>query len=501
MLKEKIVSEPVLCQPNFTKTFYLQSDASKYGVGAILSQDGDEEHTTPRRRHPIAFYSATFTPMEQNYDAYELEFLGVLKAIEHWRPYLIWTKEPFIIETDHKNLTYWKTPKKLTGRTARWHEKLQDYNFRIVHIQGKQNKAADALSRPAKEDREQEEKSLALIPPSLFLNIMDADSDPSIESLLPTTQKAHQQWLERQGFRNDHGLWYDNRERLVIPPNDPLKRMILHRHHGGLIGHPGRDETTRKVAEQYYWPGMKAWVDAYVKGCTKCQQNKNLTHQTRVPLYKIPVPENAPLFTQVAMDLITGLPKSQGHNSILTIVNHGCSRATVFLPCSDSITGPQIAQLYYQHVYPWFRLPRRIISDRDPRFTSHFGCTLAKELGISWNLSIAYHPQTDGLSERKNQWVEQFLRLATANQEDWATMLPLATLVYNNAWNATTKLVPNQVLTGLEPAITPDHAKGGGNPLAELRVDQLRERRLLATNALNAAAQTKTPGEGAFVKG
>jgi len=117
-LKEKIVSKPILRQPDFTKTFYLQTDTSKYGVGAILSQEGDEKRATPRRRHPVAFYSATFTPTEQNYDAYELEFLGVLKAIEHWRPYLIWTQEPFVIETDHKNLTYWKTPKKLTGRTA-----------------------------------------------------------------------------------------------------------------------------------------------------------------------------------------------------------------------------------------------------------------------------------------------------------------------------------------------------------------------------------------------
>ena len=113
-----MVEQPVLQQPDFAKMFYLQTDASKYGVGAILSQEGETTTTTPRKRHPIAFYSATFSPTEQNYDAYELEFLGLLKAIEHWRPYLIWTKNPFIIETDHKNLTYWKSPKKLTGRTA-----------------------------------------------------------------------------------------------------------------------------------------------------------------------------------------------------------------------------------------------------------------------------------------------------------------------------------------------------------------------------------------------
>ena len=80
-------------------------------------------------------------------------------------------------------------------------------------------------------------------------------------------------------------------------------------------------------------------------------------------------------------------------------------------------------------------------------------------------------------------------------------MLPLATLVHNNARNSTTRLVPNQILTGLEPAITPDRAKGGDNPLVEQRINQLRERRILATNALNAAARAQIPDKGLFVKG
>ena len=122
----------------------------------------------------------------------------------------------------------------------------------------------------------------------------------------------------------------------------------------------------------------------------------------RTPLYKITVPDNAPPFTQIAMDLITGLPKSQGFDSILTIVDHGCSRGAIFLPCQNTITGPQIAKLYYQHIYPWFGLPSQVISNWDPQFTSHFGKALAKELGIMWNLSMAYHPQMDGLTEQKN---------------------------------------------------------------------------------------------------
>jgi len=177
----------------------------------------------------------------------------------------------------------------------------------------------------------------------------------------------------------------------------------------------GKDKTTRKIQCEYLWPKARPWIEQYVKGCATCQQNKNLMHQSWVSLFKIPVPENAPPFTQIVIDLITGLPKSRGYDTILTIVDHRCSRGVIFLPCSTTITRPQIAQLYYQHVYPWFRLPQKLISNRDPRFTSHFGKALAKELGITWNLSMAYHPQTNGLTERKNQWVEQYLRLITTN--------------------------------------------------------------------------------------
>jgi hypothetical protein len=109
------------------------------------------------------------------------------------------------------------------------------------------------------------------------------------------------------------------------------------------------------------------------------------------------------------MDLITRLPPIGSHNAILIIVDHGCSRAAIFLPISDTIIGLDIAQLYLDHVYRWFSLPEKIISDRDPHFTSHFGRELMVKLGIKQNLSTAFYLQTDGLSERKNQWIEQYL--------------------------------------------------------------------------------------------
>ena len=166
-----------------------------------------------------------------------------------------------------------------------------------------------------------------------------------------------------------------------------------------MAGHPGRDETIRRAKRHRQWQGMNTWITDYVKGCASCQQNKIITHKTRTPAYRIPTTDHTLPFQQVAMDLITGLPMCKGKDAILTIVDHGCSQAAIFLPCMTTITGAGIAQLYLDNIYRWFGLPTKVISDCDPQFTSHFGCALSQLLGIQQNLSSAFHPQTDGISE------------------------------------------------------------------------------------------------------
>src|SRR6266566_6304568 len=119
-----------------------------------------------------------------------------------------------------------------------------------------------------------------------------------------------------------------------------------------------------------------------------------------------------------------------------------------------TIMGPGIAQLYMDHVYKWFGLPRKVISDRDPRFTSHFGKVITQKLGVKQNLSMAFYPQTDGVSERKNQWVKQYLHLVTSTSlEDWTHWLALASAVHNNRRNETTGLSPNQILLGHDTSL------------------------------------------------
>ena len=120
-----------------------------------------------------------------------------------------------------------------------------------------------------------------------------------------------------------------------------------------------------------------------------------------------PEPKANP-FEVIALDFITKLPKSRKYDSILTITDHDCSKASLFIPCVEEITAEGVAKLLVQRVFWYYGLPRKIISDRDPQFTSNFARELCCLLGIKQNVSTAYHPRTDRQSERTNQWLETY---------------------------------------------------------------------------------------------
>ena len=128
------------------------------------------------------------------------------------------------------------------------------------------------------------------------------------------------------------------------------------------------------------------------------------------PLYHLETFIEEEPFQYVSMDLITDLPPSNKFDSILTIVDQGCSKAAKFIPCNKTIDGQGVAGLYLMHLFPQFGIPKRIISDRDPRFTSHFSKAICKVINIHQNISSAFHLCTNGQSERMNQWIENYLR-------------------------------------------------------------------------------------------
>jgi hypothetical protein len=176
---------------------------------------------------------------------------------------------------------------------------------------------------------------MVMLPKPIFVHIADADSDGSLEHFITIVQNNnHHLMKEWEGTfpikRMDNSgkpFWQDiSGCRLIIPPDQGLKREIMNTwHEGPLNGHLGRDETIRRINKEYFWPGARSWIMEYIKGCTTCQQNKNLTHRIKTPVFHIPSTIDTKPFSHVAMDLITGLPKSEGHDTILTIVDHGCS--------------------------------------------------------------------------------------------------------------------------------------------------------------------------------
>ena len=151
------------------------------------------------------------------------------------------------------------------------------------------------------------------------------------------------------------------------------KRTIIGSHHDPQVyGHPGIKRTTQLVERGYWWPGLRRDVLEYVKGCAECQRNKVNNRPTRAPLVPIPPKIDTLPFETVALDFITKLPLSGGYNTILTVTDHDCTKAAVFIPCNEEITVEGMAELYVKHVFLQYRLPSRVISNWDPRFTSKF---------------------------------------------------------------------------------------------------------------------------------
>ena len=292
------------------------------------------------------------------------------------------------------------------------------------------------LSRlPGVDQGKQDNTNIVLLPLSMFIvtSIMQDDMLQVKVKEVQQKQKGEMElWCDTQGV---HKLpeGYAKEWRLAVPLGLVLRQELMAQFYNSpMAGHPGRDNTLALVSQHYWWPGMNAWVERYIVGCAQCQQSKICTTKKKTPLYHIPGGSSMRPFNTIALDLITQLPKANGYDAILTIVDQGCSRATIFILCQTTITREGIAMLYLKHLFPWFGVPSRVISDQDPHFMSHFAQALMTKLSIGRNISTAFHPQTDGLTERKNQWVEQYLCLYTsARQDNWDAWLPIATFIHN----------------------------------------------------------------------
>ena len=314
-----------------------------------------------------------------------------------------------------------------------------EFDIEIRHLPGHTNGRADALSRrPDYDTGTRDNENVIIIPEHIMIRAMEVlGTQPSQEeSVLLLRINPHK-------LKKVENVWYKDGH-LVVMGGLKDKQLILRRHHDTpAYGHPGINKTTQLVEREYWWLHMKNNIMDYVKGCADCHCHKVNLRPTKAPLRPIyPKPEATP-FDTVAIDFITKLPESQGYDSILTITNHNCTKAAIFIPCNEEINAEGTAALYIKHVFMHYGLPSKIISDRDPQFASKFTHELCKNVGIEQNISTTYHPRTDSQSERTNQWLETFLRFVTDyKQQDWATYLPIAQFAHNNWPSDTTRKSP-----------------------------------------------------------
>jgi hypothetical protein len=471
----------VLAHPVLTDPFELEVDASGFAMGAVLLQKKED-----RKKHPIAYYSKTLSAAERNYNVYDLELLAIVNALDHWRPYLAGSPHKIIIYSNHQNLLYWKEPHKISRQVAREVLMLSEYNFEICHIKGTANRQADALSRcPDYDQGQNDNQNVTVLLEQVFVRALEVVNDYAKQN--EDTLKA---WVDPHQLKKHQDTWYKDGRQVVTGDIEAKRHLIQSHHDSPVYGHPGISKTIQLIERPYWWPQMRADITEYVKGCADCQCHKVNTRPTKAPLQPIyPKPEALP-FETIALDFIVKLPVSQGFDSILTITDQGFTKAAIFIPCNEDIMAEETAALYIKHMFTHFGLPTKVISDQDPHFMSKFMQAACKVTGIKHAPSMAYHPRTDGQSERSNQWLETAIRFITdEKQKNWALYLPIAQFAHNNWPSDTTRKSPFFLLMGFNPRADWVHATSP-IPRVTLRLEQLKEAQDQARNHMIKAQQS-----------
>jgi len=486
-LKAAVANGPCLALPDESKPYIVHTDASGYATGAVLMQQHEEG------LRPIAFLSKRMTDAEQRYPVHEQELLAILNALKAWRHYL--GGKHFTVLTDHQSLQYVETSAMATPRQLRWSAWLAEFDFSIKYMRGELNGAADALSRGAAgsgrdgdseepgpdegaeadvgedERRDPDEQKGTLLMAAigelrpLAVRLIEAARDD--EKYQERLEQSEEE-LEKAGLVKAGGLLYKAADSVVmVPHSEGLRTYLLSAAHDTFFGgHRGTNITAAWLKERVYWASMDADVARFVRGCEQCQRNKpDNRGRMGLPL-SIETPERS--WDVICIDFIGPLPRTAaGYDAVMVVVDK-LTRYVYFIPLQTTASAQDVYRLLNERVLAERGIPKAIISDRDTRFTSHFWEALWAGLATELKRSTAFHPQTDGQTERANRTLVEALRsFVDVDQRNWDVLLPELQTAVNDAKCES---------TGFSPFYMNNGRLRRGKLDAELEADGVAER-------------------------
>lgn len=487
-LKKAFTSEPILKHFDPKLDTILETDASDRVISAVLSQ----YHTNSdgiKRLHPVAYFSRKMNSAEVNYTVGDKELLAIVEGLKEYRQYVCNLAAPIKIITDHQNLTVFATKRILNRRQARWALELAEHDFLLEFRPGIKNSRADALTRRL-EDFDGEGKvevcNDLIIPPQKIINCKPSEKIDEI-SLINSISKRYLEIsalkldstfikkfrknlasdtfaqgiilaLESGSSRHPHvdlgSCVVDSDGLLIISeliyvPESLRTTIISTSHDHPAAGHPGRAKTLELVSRNFWWPKIRATIDRFIRNCDTCSRIKPVRHAPYGYLKPLEIPQKR--WESISLDFITGLPKSNGFDAILVVVDR-LTKMAHFIPTTTSVNTIELVKLLRDNIFRLHGLPESIICDRDPVFTSNLAREFASILSIKPHFSSAFHPQTDGQTERVNAILEQYLRAYCNYQQDnWQELLSLAEFSFNNSWSSVTRVTPFFANYGFNP--------------------------------------------------
>ncbi|GBG65834.1 hypothetical protein CBR_g53806 [Chara braunii] len=445
-LKHALTHYEVLKLPDPDKPFIVTTDASQYGIGAVLAQQ-----ERPKLR-PVEYMSKKMPSQKLAKSTYEKELYAVYKALTHWRHYLL--GRFFILKTDHQTLRWMRTQPVLSDALKSWIEVIEQYDFDPQYLKGEYNKVVDALShRP--------DFSSALITKfdladNVTQSLVEAyREDPFMSEIIRRLEAKDK--VTSIEFELVKGLLFLEKagnKHLCVPNRESLRSLLLGECHDAT-SHFGYKKTAANLLQRFWWPTMMRDAQLYVETCQVCQRDEPRTQAPLGLLKPLLIPERPG--ESLSMDFMDMLVTSKsGMRHIFVIVDR-FSKYARLIAMPETAKTEYVIRLFKENWVRDFGLPKSIVGDRDVRFTSELWKAAAAEQGTQPQMTSGNHPKANDQAEQLNRVVQHLLRHdIKPNQVDWDEKLALIASLYNNAVHSATGVSPNSLLLTFKPRLPLD---------------------------------------------